>query len=388
MSSSFGTAGGRLRCQRSRPVLLLRQGEVDDRVEPADERLVDVRAQVRREDRQAVERLHPLEQVGDLDVRVPIARVLDLAPLAEERVGLVEQQDAVDPVGLGEDAVEVLLGLADVLVDDGRQVDDVQVEAEVAREHLRGHRLAGARIAREERGDARGAGCCRRPSPTPRSPCRGGGRGRSARGSAPRLRRAGRGRPSSRPARCAARAAPGRPRSGRARRWRCRRRSSGAPPATVTRRAASAARTIWSGASRNASVTTAGSKPIGRSPLSEPSHSSWRWAIVGTGARAGGPPRAPRSGSHGRLPIRTTGARHSANASDGGRAALRQRLDRARRRCPLPAARPPGRPQPRRRGGCRSARGGRGPAGGPGARARPGPRRASERPDEPGRSWT
>ena len=68
-----------------------------------------------------VERLHPLEQVGHLDVRVAVAGVLDLGALAEQGVGLVEQEDAVDPVGLGEDPVEVLLGLADVLVDDGRR---------------------------------------------------------------------------------------------------------------------------------------------------------------------------------------------------------------------------------------------------------------------------
>ena len=35
-------------------------------------------------------------------------------------------------VGLREDAVEVLLGLADVLVDDGREVDRVEVEPELA----------------------------------------------------------------------------------------------------------------------------------------------------------------------------------------------------------------------------------------------------------------
>ena len=55
----------------------------------------------------------------------------------------------------------------------------------------------------------------------------------------------------------------------------------GRAAATVARRADCAARAIWSGASRNARVTTAGSNSTGRSPLSEPSHSSWRSAIVG-----------------------------------------------------------------------------------------------------------
>ena len=123
----------------------------------------------------AVERLHPLEQVGDLDVRVAVARVLDLGALAEQRVGLVEQQDAVHAVGLGEDPVEVLLGLADVLVDDGREVDDVEVEAEVAGDDLRRHRLARPGVAGEQAGDAAGPRAALAPiphSPTTLSRCR------------------------------------------------------------------------------------------------------------------------------------------------------------------------------------------------------------------------
>ena len=92
--------------------------------------------------------LHPLEQVGGLDVGVAVMGVLDLRALAEERVRLVEEQHAVHPLGLGEDPVEVLLGLADVLVDHRRQVDDVEVEAQLAGQHLGRHRLAGARLAR------------------------------------------------------------------------------------------------------------------------------------------------------------------------------------------------------------------------------------------------
>ena len=52
-----------------------------------------------------------------------------------------------------EDALQVLLGLADVLVDHGGEVDDVQLQVEVVRDHLGGHRLAGARVAGEQGGD-------------------------------------------------------------------------------------------------------------------------------------------------------------------------------------------------------------------------------------------
>ena len=132
----------------------IRHREVDDDVEPARERLVDVRPQVRREDREPVEGLHALQQVGALDVRVAVVRVLHLGALAEDRVGLVEEQHGVRARRGPEDALEVLLGLADVLVDDGREVDDVQVEAQAAGDDLGRHRLAGARVAREQRDDA------------------------------------------------------------------------------------------------------------------------------------------------------------------------------------------------------------------------------------------
>ena len=76
------------------PQLLGRRREVDDAVEPAGERLVDVGAQVGRQDRQAVEGLHALQQVGALDVGVAVVGVAHLAALAEHRVGLVEEQHA------------------------------------------------------------------------------------------------------------------------------------------------------------------------------------------------------------------------------------------------------------------------------------------------------
>ena len=58
-------------------------------------------AQVRREDRDALVLLHLLQQVRDLDVGVPVVRVLDLGPLAEQRVRLVEEQNRVARPRLG-----------------------------------------------------------------------------------------------------------------------------------------------------------------------------------------------------------------------------------------------------------------------------------------------
>ena len=60
------------------PVLRLREREVDHVVQPAQERLVDVVAEVRGEDDGARVALHLLEEVRDLDVRVAVVRVAHL----------------------------------------------------------------------------------------------------------------------------------------------------------------------------------------------------------------------------------------------------------------------------------------------------------------------
>src|SRR3712207_6863679 len=52
----------------------LGEREVDHEVQPAHERVVDVAAEVRREDDRARVALHLLKQVGDLDVRVAVVR--------------------------------------------------------------------------------------------------------------------------------------------------------------------------------------------------------------------------------------------------------------------------------------------------------------------------
>ena len=140
------------------PVLAARRREVDRVVHPARERLVDVAAEIRREDHQAAVLLELLQQVRDLDVGVAVVRILHLRALAEERVRLVEEEDRVRAFGGGEDPVEVLLGLPDVLRDDGGQVNAEELEPELARQHLGGHRLARAGLAREEHLQALRAG--------------------------------------------------------------------------------------------------------------------------------------------------------------------------------------------------------------------------------------
>ena len=54
---------------------------------------------IRRQDRQSAVGFHALEQVIDLDVGIPVVAVLHLGSLAEEGVGLVEEEDRA--AGLG-----------------------------------------------------------------------------------------------------------------------------------------------------------------------------------------------------------------------------------------------------------------------------------------------
>ena len=113
---------------------------------------------VRREDRQAAVGLHALQQVADLDVRVAVVAVLDLGALAEQRVGLVEEQHRAARLGGVEDAPQVLLGLADVLADT-TWLRSIRYRSSPSSsgEHLGGHRLAGAARAREQRADPEAA---------------------------------------------------------------------------------------------------------------------------------------------------------------------------------------------------------------------------------------
>jgi hypothetical protein len=123
-------------------------------VQPAHERLVHVAAQVGGEHDDAVVLFHLLQQVADLDVGVAVVGVAYLRALAEQGVGLIEEQDGVAGRRLGEDAGQVLLRLADVLADHRGQVDLVQVEAEGVGQHIGGHRLAGTGRAGEQDGQA------------------------------------------------------------------------------------------------------------------------------------------------------------------------------------------------------------------------------------------
>ena len=121
--------------------------------------------QIGGQDREALEALHALQQVADLDVGVAVVAVLDFGALAEERVGLIEEQQHAAFLGGIEDLLEILLGFADVLADHCGEVDAVEIEAQLVREHLGRECLAGAAGSGEERADAQTAPAARGESP-------------------------------------------------------------------------------------------------------------------------------------------------------------------------------------------------------------------------------
>ena len=110
----------------------IRTREIDDEPQAAQERGVEVLPQIGRQDREALVRLHALQQVGDFDVRVAIVRVLHFTSLAEQCVRFVDEERGPRAAGIVEHAIDVLLGVADVLADDARQIDAQDLHAQAA----------------------------------------------------------------------------------------------------------------------------------------------------------------------------------------------------------------------------------------------------------------
>ena len=126
------------------PLVLVREREMDGESETAGEGVVEILAQIGREDRQSLEFLHLLQQIGDFEIGVAVVRIAHLGPLAEQRVRLVEEQDTIGVLRGREQPVEVLFCLADVFADNCCEVDLVEKETELMRNDFGRQRLAGA----------------------------------------------------------------------------------------------------------------------------------------------------------------------------------------------------------------------------------------------------
>ena len=119
-------------------VALVGQRELDDVVHAPREGLVDVLAQIAREDHDAFVFFDLLQQVRDFDVGVAIVRVLALRNACRRARRLRRRTGSRCSTARGaKDAIEILLGLADVLADDAGEIDLVEVEPELARDRLR-----------------------------------------------------------------------------------------------------------------------------------------------------------------------------------------------------------------------------------------------------------
>jgi hypothetical protein len=111
----------------------VRKWELHDAAETPQECRGEGIFRVCREDREAVVALHALEEISNLDVCPAISATLELRALAEQCVGLIEEQDGATCLCRVEDAAQPLLGLAAVLVDDLAEIDVVEVERYLAR---------------------------------------------------------------------------------------------------------------------------------------------------------------------------------------------------------------------------------------------------------------
>ena len=89
-----------------------------------------------------------------LQVGVAVVRTLDAGAISEQRVTFVEQQDDVQFLGTGEDLVQVLLGFPDVFVDDGGEIQAIQIHSQRRCEQTRRHGFAGSAGTAEQRADS------------------------------------------------------------------------------------------------------------------------------------------------------------------------------------------------------------------------------------------
>ena len=167
-SGSRGASAGRQTCQMRRRSASSGNGNSTtncSRRMNASSRLLP---QVGRQDGEPVVLLHPLQQVGRPRCwRSGRGRP---GPRSACRTARRPRRTTGCALALGrrgEDPLEVLLGLADVLADDRGEVDLVEVQPELAGDDLGGHGLAGARRPGEQRADARARR--RAPARTPSS---------------------------------------------------------------------------------------------------------------------------------------------------------------------------------------------------------------------------
>ena len=108
---------------------------------------------VGREDDETFEALNAPQEILDLEVRVAVVGGSHVTVPPEESVGLIQEEHRRRPVCLGEQVVEVLLGLAHGRADDPVEIHPMHAEPELARKDLHGTRPLQAIGSHEQRRD-------------------------------------------------------------------------------------------------------------------------------------------------------------------------------------------------------------------------------------------
>ena len=148
----------RLRWENSAPdfraLRLIGKWKLHDETQPAQERRIERVLHVGRQDGQPAIRLHPLEQIADLDVGVTVVAVFHFAALAEKRVGFVEKQNRAAFLGGVEHAPQILFRLADVFAHHRAEIDPEKIEPQFVRQNFCRERFARAARPGEKRAQA------------------------------------------------------------------------------------------------------------------------------------------------------------------------------------------------------------------------------------------
>src|SRR5215467_9033103 len=126
-------------------------GELDDRIEPAEERWVEPGAAVAGEEYDSVEVLDALEQVVGLGVGKAVVGLLHVRAFSEHRIGFVEKKNHFRMLGARQQLSQILLSLADILAGYGGEIDPVEREAESRGQPAARQRLSGPRRSGEKR---------------------------------------------------------------------------------------------------------------------------------------------------------------------------------------------------------------------------------------------
>ena len=129
--------------------------EFQNRVQSPHEGGVEPIAVVARQQGDAVELLDPLQEIVGLRIGKAIIGIADVGARGEQGIGFVEEQEHVGVLGSGQDHRQVLLGLANPLARQRREIDPVQRQAQPRRQPVRRQRFAGAGLANQQRAQTR-----------------------------------------------------------------------------------------------------------------------------------------------------------------------------------------------------------------------------------------